>query len=367
MMDTPLEFPSLSMDDWAPTAPMGIHDKLAQDVAAVACPWAVEMMGAACTIDTAEGQRLVGKLLQWDPSNHRCIFLAAPDYSEARLAIARLRLVALTDVMPPGSSLAALGWGEQAPAGGAVDFKLTLDGGARLQGVALSHVERPEGHYLARRMSAAGAFMRLFVPRRAVVEADFSGAASIPMSPVAGRAVPSIGRFEPISSEAALLRAIKIQADLPVRRLGDILVNLELITVEQLATVLSGAGNAAVPLGERLVRKGLVSPEGLQRALHLKMGYPLVDLRRYPVDRELLKRLPYERAVELDVLPLAQADGRVIVALDDPGRLPALKDLRFLFQAPLAAALPWSDPVRRVIPSAYGNHGVAGSDVGWFG
>lgn len=370
-MNTPLEFPSLSLDDWAPTAPMAFDDEPAREPAAVACPWAVEMMGAACTIDHADGRRLVGKLLQWDPSNNRCLFLTAPDYAETLLPIGRLRLVALTDVMPPGSSLGALGWSEQAAVAGPVDFRLVLEGGATLQGVALSHVERSEGHYLARRVSAAGAFLRMFVPRRALQSAEFSGAAAASPStaPGAGAAAP-ITRFEPLSSVAALQQAIKAQADLPVRRLGDILVSLELVSVEQLASTLaSGSGNAALPLGERLVRMGLVSPEGMQRALHLKMGYPVVDLRRFPFDRELLKRLPFERASELDVLPLARAeDGRIIIALDDPGRLPALKDLRFLFDAPLAAALPWSDEVRRMVPVAYGVQDVvAGAGVGWFG
>jgi Type II secretion system (T2SS), protein E, N-terminal domain len=384
-MTESLDFPSLSIDAWAPTAPMAFEGETAPPKEIAPCPWGFEMMGAECTIDHADGRRLVGKLVQWDPSSNRCLFRAAPDYAEMMLPLTRLRRATLTEVLPPGSTL---GWGVQATETGLMTYRLQLEGGASLEGVALEHLERPEGHYVAHRVSAAGAFVRLFVPARAVLQAQIvhpaqARAAAVAASerraaaaPVArpaataAQAAPApILRFEPVSSVPALQQAIKAQAGQSVRRIGDILLALELISVDQLATTLSqGQGNAVLPLGERLVRMGLISPEGLQRALHLKMGYPLVDLRRFPFDRELLQRLPYKRAAELEVLLLGRAeDGRYIVALDDPGRLPTLKELGFLLNAQLVAVLPWSDPVRHIIPVAYGVQGIGSSGVGWFG
>lgn len=383
-MSESLDFPSLSIDAWAPTAPMAFEDEVAPSEEIAPCPWGFEMMGAECTIDHADGRRLVGKLVQWDPSGNRCLFRAAPDYAETMLPLTRLRRATLTEVLPPGSTLGSLGWGAQATETGLMTYRLQLEGGSSLEGVALNHLERPEGHYFAHRVSAAGAFVRLFVPARAVQQAQIVHAAQAraaaaaaseqraavaPAAATPAQAAPAILRFEPVSSVPALQQAIKAQASQPVRRIGDILVALELISAEQLAATLAqGQGNGALPIGERLVRMGLISPEGLQRALHLKMGYPLVDLRRFPFDRELLQRLPYERAAEQGVLLLGRTeDGRYIVALDDPGRLPTLKELRFLLNAQLVAVLPWSDPVRRMIPVAYGVQGISGSGVGWFG
>lgn len=382
-MTQSLEFPSLSIDAWAQTAPMAFVEETTIPEDVPPCPWGFEMMGADCTIDHADGRHLVGKLVQWDPSGNRCLFRAAPDHTELMLPLTRLRRAALDQVLPPGSDLGAHAWGERGARSGLLSYRITLDGGATLEGVALSHVERPEGHYLAHRVSAAGASVRVFVPTRAVlqahiVEAAQNRAASEPSRPADLAARPSPQAvdpvapallFEPVSSLHALQKALQAQARQPLRRIGDILVALDLISAEQLATTLSqGQGNGALPLGERLVRLGLVSPEGLQRALHLKMGYPMVDLRRFPYDAELLKRLPHERAAELEVLLLGHTeDGRCIVALDDPGRLPTLKELRFLLNAQLVAVLPWSDPVRRVIPVAYGVQGISGSGVDWFG
>ena len=51
----------------------------------------------------------------------------------------------------------------------------------------------------------------------------------------------------------------------------------------------------SVPLGEMLVRMGVVSREDLQTALARKMGYPLVDLDAFPVEPEALRKLPLRR------------------------------------------------------------------------
>ena len=48
-----------------------------------------------------------------------------------------------------------------------------------------------------------------------------------------------------------------------------------------------------MPLGELLVRMGVVSRDDLQVALARKMGYPLVDLDAFPVEAEALRKLPY--------------------------------------------------------------------------
>lgn len=382
---TPLNFPEVSFDAWAQTAPMALAGDSVDADRIPACPWGFEMMGTECAVHHGDGRHLTGQLVQWDPSNNRCIFRAAPDYAETLLPLTRLHRVTLTRALPPGANHGAFGGGDAAEAAGPVAYRLELDDGTVLQDVALHRVERPEGHYLARRVSAAGAVERLFVPARALRRAEFQPLTDAPaaLRPVAAAPVsapagalpaspPSAApvlRLEPVTTPRALCQAIALQASLPVRPLGDILVSLELISVEQLATTLSaGRGNGALPLGERLVRLGLVTPEGLQRALHMKMNYPVVDLRRFAFDAELLRRLPYERAVELDVLPLARTeDGRVVVALDDPGRLPTLHSLRLLFDAPLVVAMPWTDPVRRMVPVAYGVRDVAGSGVGWFG
>ena len=85
----------------------------------------------------------------------------------------------------------------------------------------------------------------------------------------------------------------------------------------------------SVPLGEVLVRMGVVSREDLQTALARKMGYPLVDVDAFPVEAQALRRLKYGVAARLRVMPLLISDGRLIVALDDPSRRAAVDEVEF--------------------------------------
>ena len=85
----------------------------------------------------------------------------------------------------------------------------------------------------------------------------------------------------------------------------------------------------SVPLGEILVRMGVVSRDELQTALARKMGYPLVDLEAFPVETEALRKLGYGVAARLRAMPLLIRDGRLVVALEDPSRRAAVDEIEF--------------------------------------
>jgi hypothetical protein len=374
MMTPQLDFPSLSNDAWAATAPMAFAPESAVPAEVPECPWGYEMMSTPATVTQSDGKRLGGRMVQWDPAGNRCLFLAEPDFRELTLPLSRLREVTLDEVMAPGAALGGMGWAPpETP--GLLAYSFRLEGDEVFSGTALRHVERPEGHYLNIRVTEAGAFVRSFVGARFILGAEvapmptgIAGASPLPVGSMQG-AQPSAGvaLVEPVRTAAALRAAVKAQVNQPVRKLGDMLVSLQLLSVEQLARVLAGGmGNGALPLGERLVRMGLVSPEGLQRALHLKMGYPLVDLQRFEFDQALLKRLPRDRASAFGVLPLAFADdGRLIAAVDDPGNSSGLQALRFVYGVQVAIALPSSGSVRSQLHRAYRVDEINGLGLDW--
>ena len=77
----------------------------------------------------------------------------------------------------------------------------------------------------------------------------------------------------------------------------------------------------SVPLGELLVRKGVVSREDLQTALARKMGYPIVDVDGLPGrGRGAAQAAATASPRALRALPLLLRGGRLVVALEDPSR-----------------------------------------------
>ncbi|HET6598567.1 MAG TPA: ATPase, T2SS/T4P/T4SS family, partial [Burkholderiaceae bacterium] len=116
----------------------------------------------------------------------------------------------------------------------------------------------------------------------------------------------------------------------------------------------------SVPLGELLVRMGMVSREDLQLALARKMGYPLVDVDAFPIEADALRRLDYAVASKLEVVPLLVRDGRLVVALDDPARRRgAVDEVEFSAQMKVVPVLAHSRSIEMVLRTAYEKIGAA--------
>jgi hypothetical protein len=76
------------------------------------------------------------------------------------------------------------------------------------------------------------------------------------------------------------------------------------------------------------VAAGVLSQAALHTAVAHKMGYPFVDLDRFPIDPQAVVKLPYKIAVKARVLPLMVDGTRLIVAVDRPARIDKLQELR---------------------------------------
>ena len=85
-----------------------------------------------------------------------------------------------------------------------------------------------------------------------------------------------------------------------------------------------------MPLGEMLVNEGLIDRDDLQTALALKLGYPLVDLSRFPIDPLAARQLSQRVLLEHRVVPLVRRGDWLVVAVDDLARIPRLQALQAL-------------------------------------
>jgi hypothetical protein len=281
-------------------------------VAAVAPPGTPE----PCQIETQTGLILKGLLLRFDPQMRRLQFRAAADGPDASLPFAGVRRLCLTTPLQALPRSRAASRERLTGAAQERDYTLQQVGHgqpAPLTGRTAGFIEAAEGMYLFSPADEHGSVRRLFVPRSAYSRSEF------------GPSAEELAARHWIASPARLLEALRDPQRQPVIPLGKALLALGLLTEAQLQRALQRA-DPHIPLGETLVAEGLVSRTNLQTALAHKMGYPLVDLERFPIDRSALAMLPRRAAIAYRMLPLLRDGARLVVAVDRPGRVLKLRE-----------------------------------------
>src|SRR3954451_6600037 len=146
-----------------------------------------------------------------------------------------------------------------------------------------------------------------------------------------------------------------------VPRLGQMLVERELITPDELDEALQLQQTTGRRIGETLVEIGAVS--GIEVALVLAehLGVPFVDLRTQPPDPALAHLIPQEIALRYTALPVARWNEQLVIAMANPNDVFAVDDLRVVIGQPIIAALTDTEQLRTAIGRAYQHSDVATS------
>jgi type IV pilus assembly protein PilB len=105
---------------------------------------------------------------------------------------------------------------------------------------------------------------------------------------------------------------------LPRRRLGDLLVDIGLITPTDLARALDEQRRTGLRLGEQLVADGAITERALADALGAQLALPVVDFAAVTPTPEALASLTEVTVRTLGVLPVSLDAGLLQVAVADP-------------------------------------------------
>jgi len=110
-------------------------------------------------------------------------------------------------------------------------------------------------------------------------------------------------------------------------RLGDLLVQQDIITGDQLRLALDEQKKSGRKLGRVLVESGYATEEGIARALARQLGAAFVDLKAFQPRAELVKLLPEAQARRFRALVLEEQDGLLRVGMSDPSDLAAFDEI----------------------------------------
>jgi general secretion pathway protein E len=137
------------------------------------------------------------------------------------------------------------------------------------------------------------------------------------------------------------------------KKLGDILIDLNIVTPEQLQDVLKEQKSSGKLLGQLLLDRGLVSKADLARTLAKQVGLPFIEaITEQMASAELLGRVPLKFLRQHLVIPVI-FEGKKTIVTANPRDLQPLDDLVLLMGGDLVYAVSTDNVVSDAINKYY--------------
>jgi type II secretory ATPase GspE/PulE/Tfp pilus assembly ATPase PilB-like protein len=251
-------------------------------------------------------------------------------------------------------------------------FRVELANGTRLEGKTVGHVQALCGLFLYAPLDEAQV-VRAFVPASAAREVQLGRPVgellveeNLATSETVSEALErqkqlrtrKLGEYltaTQIISQEQLSAALKQQRTQPVQKLGETLVEMGFLTKAELHQALAiEARDRSVPLGQILADMGVVDGDLMHGIMAKKLGVPFVDLRKFRPSPEALKRIPPALANRYQILPLAEADNGLVVAVDNPTNMERMEEVRFVAGTKLVPVMAPAADIRHALETAYG-------------
>lgn len=100
--------------------------------------------------------------------------------------------------------------------------------------------------------------------------------------------------------------------------LGELLIERQAITFEQLEKALDAQKEKGGLIGEILVEMGFAREEDIAQALTAQYGFPYLPLESYEIDAEIIKLIPKEVARQFLIIPVDRLGNNLSIALANP-------------------------------------------------
>lgn len=137
------------------------------------------------------------------------------------------------------------------------------------------------------------------------------------------------------------------------KRLGELLMEAQKITQDQLDQALAAQKRSGDRLGRVLIKQGAVTEPMLLEVLVQNLGIPLVDLSVTPPDKEAARLIPMSLAERHGVIPIRKKGNRLTVAMVDPTNFFAIDDLRMVTQCEIEPVMTMEADILKAIQQTY--------------
>mgnify|MGYP001186104302 FL=1 len=143
------------------------------------------------------------------------------------------------------------------------------------------------------------------------------------------------------------------------KRLGDMLLELGLITEGQLKEALDYQAKEKERLGTTLVKHHYITEGQLIDALRMQLGIDYIDLTRVDISPELSRFVPKNLAKKMTIVPVRISKDQLYLAMADPLNFMAIEEAQHTSKKRIVPMIASEPAVKRAINILYGNEGAA--------
>lgn len=144
---------------------------------------------------------------------------------------------------------------------------------------------------------------------------------------------------------------------MPIKRkfLGELLVEVGMITKEQLDECLKIQVTTKERLGKILKSKGYVTDQQLMEIMEFQLGVPIVNLESVNLTGALSKYIPETLAKKHNYVPVKANDGKLYLAMNDPLDFIAIEDAKMVSKLDVFPMIAPEQAIEDAINKIYGN------------
>ena len=135
--------------------------------------------------------------------------------------------------------------------------------------------------------------------------------------------------------------------------LGEILVEKDIITSEQLKETLDVQAKEGGLIGEIIVKKKFATEEEIAQCISFQYGFPFLPLENYDIPPDAAKLVPKNVAQHYCLVPIDKIGGTLTVAMANPLNMEAAEDIEDLTSLNIQIFVSTSSDVRVAIERSY--------------
>ncbi|HBG76147.1 MAG TPA: type II secretion system protein GspE, partial [Clostridiales bacterium] len=137
--------------------------------------------------------------------------------------------------------------------------------------------------------------------------------------------------------------------------LGDVLLELGILSSEQLEEELRRQKSTGEKLEELLIKDGLVNEKQLIQVLKAYRNLPYIDFSGFRIDPQVPRLISESLARRHMLIPVSREGNEIVVAMSDPFNLYAIDDVSIATGLNVKPALALRSSIRIAVDQYYGN------------